>query len=135
MTITRAWQPTTKPRDRQLLLEFGELTQFYQSPRGPEGRGESTLWILGAWRVEGDASVRFGSDSTENRRESGLEDLVGRSVESVETVGPLDDIRIQLDSHYRLCSFASSEQTGNWQLRLPDDSVLKPKDRWIRDEA
>ena len=97
-----------------IFLELGALSRS----EGNNPTGQATLMIEWSWRVEASRSVSFGSFSSSRKIDSGLSNLVGRRIESIELFGRLPEVALRLSGGRWVSSFATAEGQPEWGLLL-----------------
>ena len=108
---------------KAIFLELGRLLPP-DPPKKNNPRGEMTIMLDQAWRVEGARSILFGSMDTHRRIKKGLASLEGRTVEDIAVVGRLPELSLKLSGGKWVSSFAVGESQPDWGILLPDRKSL-----------
>ena len=108
-----------------VFFELGHLSPL--EPRQRHNRGEACISFDGNWRVEKDGKIFFGSSDSNvkiDRRVKSLQDTI---ISSIEIVGEVPELLVQLSAGYRLTSMSTQAGDPEWSIKFSSGAWLYPQ--------
>ncbi len=115
-----------------LLLDLGRLsreTLAVPSRSKPlrTCHGQICFMIESDWRVERPRSIHFGSGFSDRRIDTLLNSLIGKRTASVEILGRLPELRMELDDGRAISTFTNWTNQPGWSVGIKDAELFTPR--------
>lgn len=103
-----------------LYLELAPLSPGRDLKNGGRGnpRGQMSIFAGYEWRVERPMSILGGSSSNPRSRHSVIAKLIGQTIESVQSVGQVPELKVHFSSGLALVTFATDTGQPDWGVHF-----------------
>jgi hypothetical protein len=104
-----------------LFLELGDLEDVEDSDHS---QGQASVILEWDWRIEDGKNIVCGSSNSAPEIETGIECLIGQSINSINVEGRIPELVIKFSNGLRLQSMAMVAGNPQWCVRQMDDTFL-----------
>ncbi len=106
-----------------IFLELGNLTPP-KSERLIHSSGDWCIAIEWDWRVELGSSVLFGSSNSGAEIAERISDLVGSTIQSIQTFGEVTELLVSLSTGHRIRTTVMVTGDPEWSIKLAENEWL-----------
>jgi hypothetical protein len=108
--------------DPCIFIEIGRLKK--NPPLFRNLSGQITIATESDWRVEKPRSIQFGSGFSDKRIDNLLPSLIGTRIISLEILGRLPELRIELDDSRVISTFTNWSNNPRWLIGFKDTNLF-----------
>jgi hypothetical protein len=114
-----------------LFLELGNLTEGKPRKDGSTGNsfGEITVCLNFCWRIEKKKSIYIGTGESVKRLENAIKELINATIVSVQTIGRLSELQIEISNSLWLTTFERYSGQPSWSVhfKYPEEKIIEIK--------